>query len=125
MYTIIYCSWISFYRFGENKGSYCVLASFNDKENVIEVTNEVEDMLQEEVKDTSEPSDKAETPVTIEGSLKEEVKEEKKEEEPSTDNVTKDTKQQVSALVKNVVFALTEYFNSSLPDKLWNQVKKS
>lgn len=53
-------------------------------------------MLQETSKDTTEPSDKAEAPVTIEGSLKEEVKEERKEEEPSTDNVTKDTKQQVS-----------------------------
>lgn len=62
-------------------------------------------MLQEELKDTTEPSDKAETPVvTIEGSLKEEIKEEKKEEEePSTDNVTKDTKQQVSALSQNCV----------------------
>lgn len=68
-----------FYRFGENKGSYCTLASFNDKENVLEVSEEVKDLIEEELKDEI-PKEKVESPVSFEPIAKVDVKDEKKDE---------------------------------------------
>lgn len=87
-------------RFGENKGSYCTLASFNDKENLIEVSDEIKEILQEDLNDMVRPTEKPESPVVEE--TKEEIKEEKKNTETAANETpAKDTKPQVTPLASN------------------------
>ncbi|XP_054282073.1 maternal B9.15 protein-like [Macrosteles quadrilineatus] len=87
-------------RFGENKGSYCTLASFNDKENLIEVSEEIKELLDGDIKDIVTPSEKPESPVPTEPKV--EDKEEKKTVETVTaETPVKDTKPQTTPLATN------------------------
>ncbi|XP_046676530.1 protein BTG3-like [Homalodisca vitripennis] len=85
-------------RFGENKGSYCTLASFSDKENVIEVSEDVKDLLEEDLKDNVKPEGNSKSPVPNE-EIKSEVQEEKKKAELSESS--KDSKPQIVPLSTN------------------------
>jgi hypothetical protein len=74
------------------------LASFNDKENLIEVSEEIKEILQDDLKDTVRPSEKSESPVVVEAPP--ESKDEKKEAEQTTpEPPAKETKPQVSVVI--------------------------
>jgi len=90
-------------RFGENKGSYCTLASFSDRENIVEMSEEVKEFLDSDFKEVLNPGDTVQSPVPTDDTVKPETKDEEQKEleVPTTREKEIETKTQEGPVAVN------------------------